>query len=200
MKLLVGLGNPGHEYAKHRHNVGFMVLDELMRRAGATPRTRFKGEVARALIGRTDVVLLKPMTFMNNSGISVGQCANFFKISPQDTVIIHDELDLEYGLLRVKPDGGHAGHNGLRSIFQHFSPGDFPRIRVGIGRPKHGSVSNYVLSDFTPDEGIELDRIVDSAADAVETIIKDDVKTAMNSYNRRQSGGTGHSREEERSS
>jgi len=188
MKLIVGLGNPGPEYANHRHNVGFMVVDELLRRTSTSTVTKFQGEMARVRLGNEDVILLKPMTYMNNSGSSVGRCGAFYKLDSQDVIIVHDELDLEFGVLRVKASGGHAGHNGLRSIFQHFSPGEFPRIRVGIGRSKAGPTTKHVLSPFTSDEAIELERLVDTAADAVEVWSKTGVAEAMNRFNTRPSG------------
>lgn len=191
MKLVVGLGNPGMKYAGNRHNVGFMVLDELLRRSSSGTASnfttgKFKGEVARVEIGRVSAVLLKPMTFMNLSGESVGPCAWYYGIEPADTVVVHDELDLPYGECRIKRGGGHAGHNGLRSIFQHYAPqGDFPRVRFGIGRPAHGTPAAWVLSDFGADERIDLDVTIEAAADAVEAIVKDGVTSAMNSKNRR---------------
>lgn len=185
MKLVVGLGNPGPQYAKNRHNVGFMVIDELLRRAGASTTTKFKGEFARANVGRESVVLLKPQTFMNLSGISVGLCASFFSIAPEDTVVVHDELDLEFGDVRIKKDGGHAGHNGLRSMFQNFAPGTFGRVRVGIGRPNLQKPADYVLSNFAGDELIDLGRIVDLSADAVRYVVEDGIDAAMNRINRK---------------
>ena len=187
MKLIVGLGNPGPEYANHRHNVGFMVVDELLRRTGSSTVTKFQGEIARVRLGSEDVILLKPMTYMNKSGTSVGRCGAFYKMDATDVMVVHDELDLNYGVVRIKTKGGHAGHNGLRSIFQHFSAGEFPRIRVGIGRPKVGATAKHVLSPFSTDEAIELDRLVDTAADAIEVWAQMGVSEAMNRFNTRTS-------------
>ena len=187
MKLVVGLGNPGPEYAGNRHNVGFMVVDELLRRSNQTTTLKFKGQMARASVGRENAILLKPMTYMNNSGVSVGLCANFYNIEPDEALVVYDDLDLAFGNLRMKEKGGHGGHNGLRSIFSHFSPGEFPRLRVGIGRPRHGTPAKYVLSDFTNDERIELSNIVSSAADAVEMWASDGAALTMNEFNKRQS-------------
>jgi PTH1 family peptidyl-tRNA hydrolase len=186
MKLIVGLGNPGEEYESHRHNVGFLVIDELLRRCGATTTRKFQGEMARVRLNNVDAILLKPMTYMNNSGISVGLCGSFYKVDPEDMVVVHDEMDLDYGMIRVKKSGGHAGHNGLRSIFQHYSKGDFPRVRVGIGRPQACAPTKHVLSPFNTDERIGLDTILDTASNAVETACSAGVDEAMNQFNQRQ--------------
>lgn len=181
--LVVGLGNPGPGYAGHRHNIGFMVVDELARRAGATFRDKFKGRFTKALIaGREDALLIEPMTYMNRSGISVGAAAAFFKIDPERTIVVHDELDLAFGKLRLKSGGGHGGHNGLRSMYAHFGK-DFYRVRCGIGRPPHGDVTNWVLSDFSGDDAPELEGFVDAAADAVETIVLEGLREATNRFN-----------------
>jgi PTH1 family peptidyl-tRNA hydrolase len=185
MKLVVGLGNPGPQYAQNRHNAGFMVLDELIRRCQSTTTDKFKGQMARGRVGQIDTILLKPMTYMNNSGVSVGMCASFYKIAPEDTLIVHDELDLDYGVLRVKRSGGHGGHNGLRSIFEHFNKGDFPRVRVGIGHPQHGSTTNWVLGNFSSDQSIDLDHVIERAANGVQAILEQGVDSAMNQFNQK---------------
>ena len=158
--LLAGLGNPGRTYAGNRHNIGFMVIDELARRAGANFSSKFKSEYVRTRLANKDVLLLKPITYMNKSGVGLGLAASFFKIPPERVIVVHDELDHDYGRVQVKIGGGHAGHNGLRSIFEHYGK-DFARIRCGIGRPVHGSVSSYVLSDFSTDETPHLEGFVD---------------------------------------
>ena len=183
--LIVGLGNPGPSYSAHRHNVGFMVVDELARRVGDSFREKFKGRVARGRLGGDEVTLLEPLTFMNLSGVSVGAAAGFFKVTPERVVVVHDELDLPFGQVRVKVGGGHAGHNGLRSIFAHFGA-DFVRIRCGIGRPPDGDVSNYVLSGFTRDEQVELGRLVDEAAAAAELVVSRGPLEAMNTIHPQQ--------------
>ena len=177
--LIVGLGNPGPKYADTRHNIGFMVLDALARRSSAAFREKFKGLMARAEIADQDCVLLQPMTFMNVSGVSVGACASFFKAAPERTLVIHDELDIAFGDVRVKVGGGHAGHNGLRSIFQHFGK-DFIRLRCGIGRPVHGDVTRHVLGRFDSNESAELEDVIDAAADAVVTVLREGPIAAMN--------------------
>ncbi|MGM0574626.1 MAG: aminoacyl-tRNA hydrolase [Myxococcota bacterium] len=180
--MVVGLGNPGPKYAANRHNVGFMVASELARRAGASFREKFNGSFARCRLAQQDVVLLEPMTYMNRSGTSVGAAGAFFKIPPEETIVVHDDLDLPFGCLRVKKGGGHGGHNGLRSIFQHFGK-DFVRVRVGVDRPRGGDVTGWVLSDFGSEERIDLPRYVDAAADAVEQVLREGPERAMNAYN-----------------
>ena len=149
MHLLAGLGNPGAKYAGNRHNVGFMVVDEIYRRFNfASFRVKFDGDLSEGSIDGHKAFLLKPMTFMNDSGISVAAAARFFKIPPSRVVVFHDELDLEPGKIRAKTGGGVAGHNGLKSIAQHFSK-DFRRVRIGIGHPgERDLVTRYVLQDF----------------------------------------------------
>lgn len=153
MRLIVGLGNPGAHYARNRHNIGFMTADAIARRHDFTPfRNRFKGEVAEGTIAGARRLLLKPQTFMNLSGESVGAAARFFKLAPEEIIVIHDELDLRPGKLRVKRGGGNAGHNGLRSIDAHLGP-DYWRVRIGIGHPGiRGLVLPYVLQNFPAEE------------------------------------------------
>ena len=129
--LLAGLGNPGRTYAGNRHNIGFMVIDELARRVGTDFTSKFKSDYARARVANEDVILLKPTTYMNRSGVGLGLAASFFKIPAERVVVVHDELDHEFGRVQVKQGGGHAGHNGLRSIFEHYGK-DFSRVRCGV--------------------------------------------------------------------
>jgi len=153
VRLLIGLGNPGARYARNRHNVGFMAVEAIARRFGVSGfRSRFKGELAEASIGGERVLLLKPQTYMNASGEAVGDAARFFKISLEDVIAIHDEIDLRPGKLRVKRGGGSAGHNGLRSIDALLGP-DYWRVRIGVGHPGIKElVQPYVLQNFTEDE------------------------------------------------
>lgn len=181
MHLVVGLGNPGPKYAGNRHNAGFLVADELARRWGAGPfREKFKGEHAKAGYGGRDVALLKPMTYMNLSGESVQKAMAFFKVRLADVIVVHDELDLPFGTVRVKVGGGAAGHNGLRSMIQHCGGPDFVRVRFGIGRPQHGAPESWVLSDFGSAERAELGDVVARAVDAVEAVIAKGPDAAMN--------------------
>jgi len=182
--LIVGLGNPGPKYANNRHNIGFMVVDELARRAGTdTSQKKFHGLYCKARLGREDAILLKPQQYMNRSGTSVGAAGAFYKLDPDKVLVIHDELDIDFHAIQVKVGGGHGGHNGLRSIFQHFGKG-FVRLRCGIGRPPYnGDVSGWVLSDFSKEEVAELPDFIYDAANAAEAILAEGPASAMNSYN-----------------
>ena len=169
--LVVGLGNPGREYARNRHNVGQLVVDELARRHGGSWRGKFSGQVAEVRIDGHKVALLKPETYMNDSGRSVQAAARFFKVDPDAILVVHDEGDFDLGRLQARSGGGLAGHNGLRSVAQQLGTSDFLRLRVGVGRPARGDprpLADYVLSDFEPQDDAE--KIVASAADAVELL------------------------------
>jgi len=184
--LIVGLGNPGPQYAGNRHNVGFMVIDELARRWGA-PRSRekFKGEFSKVAVDGEEIILLKPMTYMNLSGESVQAAMQFFKLPLAKVVCIHDELDLDFGVVRLKDGGGTAGHNGLRSVVAHCGGPGFLRCRVGIGRPQQGRPEQYVLSDFNSLERAELGLVLELAADLVDTSVRDGIRQAMNRHHGR---------------
>ncbi len=182
-RLVVGLGNPGPTYAHNRHNIGFMVCDQLAGGAGDW-REKFNGHWTRLTLGGQDTLLLKPQTYMNRSGTSVAAAATFYKVPPAEVIVVHDELDLPFGAVRVKVGGGHAGHNGLRSIFEHFGK-DFIRVRCGIGRPVHGEVADFVLGDFRGEERIALDAFVKEASDAVERVLRDGPEPTMNQVNQR---------------
>lgn len=175
MQLFVGLGNPGAKYAGNRHNIGFMALDEIARDHGFAPwRSKFQGQVSEGRLGREKVILLKPETFMNLSGQSVGEAMRFYKLSVEDVVVFHDELDLAPGKCRVKQGGGHAGHNGLRSIHQHITP-EYTRIRLGIGHPGHKDrVSGYVLADFAKAEQGWLDDLMRGISDGAAHLAEGD--------------------------
>jgi PTH1 family peptidyl-tRNA hydrolase len=182
--LVVGLGNPGREYAGHRHNVGWMVVEELARRHGASWKGKFSGQLAELRLDGHRVGLLQPETFMNESGRSVGAAARFFKLEPDAILVVHDEIDLEPGRLQARKGGGLAGHNGLRSIAAHLRSQDFLRLRVGVGRPGRGDPrppSDYVLSEFRPEEDPE--SIVARAADAVETLDAEGLHGAQARFN-----------------
>jgi peptidyl-tRNA hydrolase, PTH1 family len=182
--LVVGLGNPGREYAGHRHNVGWMVVDELARRHGVSWKGKFSGRLAELRLDGHRVGLLKPETFMNESGRSVGAAARFYKLEPDAILVVHDEIDLEPGRLQARSGGGLAGHNGLRSIAAHLGSPDFLRLRVGVGRPGRGDPrrpADYVLSDFVPDDDAET--IVARAADAVETLDAEGLERAQAQFN-----------------
>ncbi len=189
MLLVVGLGNPGREYAAHRHNVGFMAVDALAERVKADPfREKFAGEYARAEIAGEPAILLKPMTYMNDSGRSVQPAAAFFKIAPADVLVLHDELDIPFGDVRLKMGGGHAGHNGLRSIVESLGAGEFGRLRLGIGRPPptyRGEVAGFVLSGFDTTERTALPDMLKTAGGAVLDVARRGFAQAMNARNAR---------------
>ena len=197
MKLFVGLGNPGAKYAAHRHNVGFMAVDRIHDDHGFSPwKSKYQGLVSEGRLGREKVMLLKPQTYMNNSGQSVGAAARFFKIAPGDIIVFHDELDLAPGKLRFKQGGGHAGHNGLRSIHQHVGP-DYGRVRIGIGHPGHKDrVSGYVLHDFARADQEWLDDVLRGISDGAPDLAEGDSgrfmnKVALRVAPPRSSGGDG---------
>jgi peptidyl-tRNA hydrolase, PTH1 family len=182
--LVAGLGNPGREYALNRHNVGWMVVEELARRHDASFRGKFSGQLGEVRVGDEKLALLKPETFMNESGRSIAAAARFFKVEPEAILIVHDDVDLEPGRLQARQGGGLAGHNGLRSISQVLGTQEFLRLRIGVGRPERGDrrpVSDYVLSNF--DEFTNVDELVGSAADAVETIVTDGLEAAQQRFN-----------------
>jgi PTH1 family peptidyl-tRNA hydrolase len=167
MLLLVGLGNPGDQYYDNRHNVGFMAVDEIVHRHRFPAwRRKFKSEISEGLLGVVKVLAMKPQTFMNRSGEAVAEAVNFYTLAPKDVVVLHDELDLPPGKLRMKVGGGHAGHNGLRDIERHIGS-DFRRVRIGIGHPgDKNRVTGYVLSDFAKADDVWLDPLIDAIADA----------------------------------
>jgi PTH1 family peptidyl-tRNA hydrolase len=182
--LVAGLGNPGREYERTRHNVGWMVVDELARRRDGSFRSKFAGQLAEVRDGDLRLALLKPETYMNVSGRSVGQAARFFKVEPGALLVAHDDVDLEPGRLQARLGGGLAGHNGLRSIAEVLGTQDFLRLRIGVGRPARGDprpVADYVLSAFEPE--VDVDSLVSRAADAVEAMARDGLEAAQSRYN-----------------
>ena len=182
--LVVGLGNPGREHERDRHNVGWMVADELARRLDGSWRSKFSGQLAEVRLDGLRLGLLKPETYMNYSGRSVSAAARFFKVEPQSLLVVHDDVDLEPGRLQARAGGGLAGHNGLRSLAQALGTLDFQRLRIGVGRPGRGdprSVADYVLSGFAPEE--DAQALVARGADAVETIAREGVETAQQRFN-----------------
>ena len=182
--LVAGLGNPGREYAGNRHNVGWAVVDELARRHGGSFRSKFSGTLAEVRLDGGRVALLKPETYMNESGRSVAAAARFFKVRPDALLVVHDDVDLEHGRLQARSGGGLAGHNGLRSLAQHVGTADFLRLRVGVGRPGRGdrrSVSDWVLSNFAAEDDAEA--LTALAADAVETVARDGLDAAQRRFN-----------------
>ena len=182
--LVVGLGNPGREYAAHRHNVGFMVVEELARRTGASFRSKFNGQLADARLDGARVALQKPETYMNESGRAVGAAARFYKVEPEAVLVVHDEGDFDLGRLQLRAGGGLAGHNGLRSIASHLKTQEFLRLRIGVGRPGRGDprdLADYVLSDFEPED--DAGRLVGRAADAVESLLREGLEESQRRFN-----------------
>jgi peptidyl-tRNA hydrolase, PTH1 family len=182
--LVAGLGNPGREYAGNRHNVGWMVVDELARRHDGSWRAKFDGKLAEIRIDGHKVALLKPETYMNDSGRAVSAAMRFFKLEPDSLLVVHDESDLESGRLQARRGGGLAGHNGLRSIAQALGTQDFLRLRIGVVRPGRGdrrSVADYVLSEF--DSTVDVGELVARAEDAVETMAREGLEAAQQRFN-----------------
>jgi peptidyl-tRNA hydrolase, PTH1 family len=182
--LVVGLGNPGREYAGHRHNAGWMVLDELARRHGTSWKGKFSGQLAELRLDGHRVALLKPELYMNESGRSVAEAARFYKLEPDAILVVHDEGDLDLGRLQARKGGGLAGHNGLRSIAQHLKTPEFMRLRIGIGRPGRGDprpLAAWVLSDFEPADDAET--LIGRAADAVEKLDAEGLDRAQQQFN-----------------
>lgn len=184
MWLVVGLGNPGKQYAKNRHNVGFMVTEILGTRWKApAAKEKFSALWTKAAFGGDDAILLQPQTYMNLSGESVQKAMAFFKVPLANVLVIHDELDLPFEDVRVKVGGGAAGHNGLKSIIQHCGGPDFVRVRIGIGRPPKGAVESWVLGDFDAMEGARLPDVLQAAALASEAVLKDGAAKAQITFN-----------------
>jgi PTH1 family peptidyl-tRNA hydrolase len=182
--LVAGLGNPGREHAADRHNAGWLAIDELARRHGGSFRGKFSGQLAEVRAGEAKLALLKPETYMNLSGSSVGAAARFFKVPPEALVVVHDDVDLDAGRLQVRLGGGLAGHNGLRSIAQVLGTQEFVRVRIGVGRPGRGDrrpIADYVLSPFEPDE--DAGALIARAADAVELLAAEGLDAAQRRFN-----------------
>ncbi len=181
MRLFVGLGNPGSKYARNRHNIGFMAVDRIAGDHGFGPwKSKFQAEIAEGRLGGEKVLLLKPQTFMNRSGQSVGEAMRFYKLDSTDITVFHDELDLAPGKVRVKAGGGHAGHNGLRSIHEHIGPA-YDRVRLGIGHPgRKEMVSPYVLSDFAKADADWLEDVLRGVSDGAVHLANDEGGKFMN--------------------
>lgn len=185
MILVVGLGNPGSEYAATRHNIGFHVVDELARRwALGDWKTKYTAKI-NEYRASGPVLLMKPQTYMNLSGVSVAEAARFYKVPTPDIIVIHDDLDLPAGQLRLRERGGSGGHKGIESMFVHLGTAEFIRVRFGIGRPPEGwDTPDFVLSRFRPEEAQVITEAVKRSADAVEAIMKEGIAKAMNTFNR----------------
>jgi PTH1 family peptidyl-tRNA hydrolase len=186
MHLIVGLGNPERQYERNRHNVGFRVADEIARVAGFKWGRKFDGELAQGSLNTEKVGILKPLTFMNLSGDAVAAAAGFYKVTVEEIVVVHDELDLEFGRLQVKRGGGTAGHNGLRSIAERLGSSNFSRVRIGVGKPPGGrDGAGWVLGDFSPEEERALEDLVPKAAEAARVAVLEGAQVSMNKFNKR---------------
>ena len=182
--LVAGLGNPGREYERTRHNAGWMVVDELARRTDSSFRSKFNGRLSEARLGDERLALLKPETYMNESGRSIAAALRFFKVPPEDLLVVHDDVDLEPGRLQARLGGGLAGHNVLRSIAQALGTQEFLRLRIGVGRPGRGDrrpVADYVLSPFEGE--VDVDEVIARATDAAETIVRTGLEAAQARFN-----------------
>ena len=182
IKLLVGLGNPGLQYKRTRHNAGFLFLERLHRELNATPwqiNKQFKAEVAEASYHGEKLLLMKPQTFMNLSGDAVGRVLSFYKLEPKQMLVVHDEIDLALGVVKLKKDGGHAGHNGLRDIIAKIGSADFYRLRLGVGRPVHGAVADYVLSAYSSEEELVRERIFEQLNGGIADILAGNLNVAF---------------------
>jgi PTH1 family peptidyl-tRNA hydrolase len=186
MKLVAGLGNPGSQYAKTPHNVGFRVVELLAERVGSGFKNspKLSSEVANGSLNGTDLVLVKPTTFMNNSGLSVSAVMRYRKLDPSDVIIVVDDADLPLGTLRIRPRGSSGGHNGLKSVSAHLGTDDYVRVRFGVGRGEtRGGLAGHVLRPFLSSEAELVDSTVSRAADAVAAVMKDGCEAAMNAFN-----------------
>lgn len=193
MRLVVGLGNPGPKHKNNRHNIGFMAADEIVRRHGlSAPRAKFQGDVSEGQIGGERVIVLKPATFMNESGRAVGEAVRFYKLAPADVIVIYDEIDLVAAKVRVKQGGGNAGHNGLRSIDAHLGDKNYWRVRLGVGHPgDKAQVKNYVLGDFAKADQGWLTRELAAVADELPALFENRASDFMSRVAMATQGGTG---------
>jgi len=190
MKLICGLGNPGREYERHRHNIGFMVVEALLPRArGELNQEKFQAKVGQGTLGGERILFVEPQTYMNLSGRSLAEAARFYKVAVEDILVIHDELDLPFGRLQLKAGGGTGGHNGLKSSVQSLGADGFIRLRFGIGKPEGPNakerVAGYVLSNFDDGERRQLEELIGRASDIAETWAREGLATAMNRFNRK---------------
>ena len=185
MYLIVGLGNPGREYEKTRHNVGFVAIDYLASQIGINiSKIKFKGVFGEGYIGGEKCILLKPQTYMNLSGESVRDCAEFYKIPPENIIVLYDDINLEPGKVRIRPSGSAGGHNGMKNIIYLLNSDEFPRVRFGVGAPSH-DLSNHVLGHFSEEDGVSVTNAIKKIEDIISTIIKKDISEAMSKFNNR---------------
>jgi PTH1 family peptidyl-tRNA hydrolase len=184
-KIIAGLGNPGNKYARTRHNIGFCVVDALAEKSCLSiDKSRFDALFARTVIKGCDVLLIKPQSYMNRSGFSIQKFAAYYKIDLEDIIVVHDDMDLSFGQIKIVKSRGHGGHNGVRSILEAFGRKDCIRVRIGVGHPGGGrDIVGHVLGGFTPEENACVEKAVDTAVDACVTILGKGVTSAMNLFN-----------------
>ena len=185
IKLVVGVGNPGAEYELTRHNVAWILFEFCPFTEGGAWKSKFKGQYLDATVNGEKVYFLKPDTYMNLSGESVAPLCSFFKITPEEVLVVHDEVDLPFGQIQFKKGGGFAGHNGLKSIAQHLGTPNFYRMRIGIGRPQHGSMASWVLGKFPKEQDTELGIVMDNSSKALAFLLKHGFSKASNMYNKK---------------
>lgn len=186
MKIFVGLGNPGAEYAKTKHNVGFMLADRLAKEIGAESwREKFNAHIAETFFDGEKILIVKPQTFMNLSGEAVGAITDFYKIDPENLIVAHDDMDLPVGMIRLRPKGSGGGHHGIESIIQHLGgEKNFPRVRIGIGRPpRNWTVNSHVLSPFNSDDMEKISETIENLIPAMLCIFREGIDNAMNKFN-----------------
>ena len=183
--MIAGLGNPGAEYAQTKHNVGFMLLDTLAKHLEAPEwKTKRDALVTETRIGAEKALLVKPLTYMNDSGRAIGPLLTWYKLRPEDLIVAHDDMDIPVGMIRIRKKGSAGGHNGMKSVLYHMQDENFPRVRIGIGRPPVGwTVIKQVLTPFSLDDRILIDEVIDRLVPAVECIVRDGVDLAMNRFN-----------------
>lgn len=185
MKVIAGLGNPGREYAQTKHNVGFLMVDALAAHLGVTEwREKYDAFIARARIGSEAILLVKPQTYMNESGRAIAPLMNFYKLEAEDLIVAHDDMDIPVGTIRIRKKGSSGGHNGIKSILAHLGDEHFARVRIGIGRPLPGwTVVNHVLAPFPPEDAAKVSEAIHYLVPAIECIVTEAVDKAMNRYN-----------------
>lgn len=186
MKLIVGLGNPGKQYENTLHNAGFLAIDAFANKHGVVlNKEMFNGEYAKTRILGEDVIIVKPQTYMNLSGECIGQMCRYFKVENEDIFVIYDDMEIRYGQLRIRKNGSSGGHNGIKSLIQHLGNQEFPRLKIGVGRPKgEKSVVSHVLAQFTKEQIKHLPELLEAATGAIEMFLEDDLRNAMNVYNK----------------
>lgn len=184
MKVIIGLGNPGRDYEKTRHNAGFMVIDEIANKLGISGgKEKFDAVLLEDFVGQEKVVLVKPLTFMNDSGRAVRRIIDFYSLNPTDIIVIYDDVDIDLGKLRIRKNGSAGTHNGMKSIIYELKSDNFPRVRLGINKEKRGDLKRFVLKKFSKEEVPLLIDVVKRAADAAISMVEDDIDKVMNQFN-----------------